>query len=188
MNANRHLHSLRWGDCKLSVAPLGGEDELPYLRGELRTGRYAEAAKWGTQALSSSLRAAGGGTVIQILCSALADPAKRPAARRALRDLVSQVLVGSDRDRVRMFFVEALTMVGDRDAAYDLMERLLDRRFKATGAGDLDWGEIWTPEMRPSRQDPRFQALVTRLKLPEYWAQYGPQDECALANGRLSCH
>jgi hypothetical protein len=121
-------------------APMGGEDTLPYMRRALRTGRYTEAAKWGTQALSSSLRAAGGEAVMQILCSALADPAMRPTARRALRDFVPKVLVSSDSDRVRMFFVAALTMVGDRDTAYDLMERLLDRRLNATGAGDFDWG------------------------------------------------
>jgi hypothetical protein len=45
----------------------------------------------------------------------------------------------------------------------------------------------WTPEYRPFRQDPRFQALVTRLGLMEYWQQYGPPDDCDLKDGKLTC-
>jgi hypothetical protein len=35
--------------------------------------------------------------------------------------------------------------------------------------GIIDWSDVWMPEMRPLRQDARFQAFVTGLKLPGYW-------------------
>jgi hypothetical protein len=83
--------------------------------------------------------------------------------------------------------VNAFTMLGDLDGAYELLGQLLDRRLARTGSGGDDWIEVWRPEMRPFRQDPRFQAFVTRLKLPGYWMQYGPPDACDLKGGKLTC-
>ncbi|MGH8220538.1 MAG: hypothetical protein ACREUT_18545 [Steroidobacteraceae bacterium] len=48
--------------------------------------------------------------------------------------------------------------------------------------------DLWLPEMRPFRLDPRFQGLVERLRLIDYWRQYGPQDGCVLSGTRLRCH
>jgi hypothetical protein len=42
--------------------------------------------------------------------------------------------------------------------------------------------------MRPFRQDPRFQAFTTRLKLMDYWQTFGPPDDCDLKDGKLACH
>jgi hypothetical protein len=44
------------------------------------------------------------------------------------------------------------------------------------------------PEMHSFRRDPRFQGFVTRLNLIGYWKQYGPPDDCALQDGKLTCH
>ena len=41
-----------------------------------------------------------------------------------------------------------------------------------------------TPDIR---EDPRFQQLVTRENLIEYWQQYGPPDGCDLQDGKLTC-
>jgi hypothetical protein len=41
--------------------------------------------------------------------------------------------------------------------------------------------------MRPFRKDARFQSFVKRLKLVEYWKQYGPPDECDLRGDTLVC-
>ena len=68
------------------------------------------------------------------------------------------------------------------------MGKLLDRRLDKSGTGGTDWIEVWRPEMRPFRQDARFQAFVTRVKLPDYWMQYGPPDACELRDGKLTCH
>ena len=92
-----------------------------------------------------------------------------------------------DLDRDKTFFVNTLTMVGDLDGAYELMGQLLDRRLARTGSGGDDWIEVWRPEMRPFRQDPRFQAFVSRVNLPGYWMQYGPPDTCRWELGQLKC-
>lgn len=47
-------------------------------------------------------------------------------------------------------------------------------------------GTMWSPVMRPFRQDPRFQGLVERLGLIDYWAQFGPPDGCTLRGTKLS--
>jgi hypothetical protein len=43
-------------------------------------------------------------------------------------------------------------------------------------------------EMLPFRQDPRFQTLVARMGMFEYWKKYGPPDNCELRDGKLICH
>ncbi len=79
------------------------------------------------------------------------------------------------------------TMLGALDPAYDVANEGLDR-FRRSGTIGGSWGGLWIPEMRPFRQDPRFQALADRLGLIEYWKQYGPPDNCELRDGKLICH
>ena len=169
-------------------APVDGFDALPYARRALRARRYPEAAKWMTLALSEPLRAAGGTAAIRALCVALANPTRRQAADRALRSFIPHLLVSDDDDRIKMFFVDALVTVDDLDEAYAMMRQFLDQHVQATGSGGLEWSEIWAPEMRTFRQDPRFVALVSRMNLPAYWKVYGPPDACEVSSGTpLEC-
>jgi hypothetical protein len=48
--------------------------------------------------------------------------------------------------------------------------------------------QLWFPELRAFRQDPRFQVVATRLGLMEYWQQYGSPDDCDVKDGKLICH
>jgi hypothetical protein len=41
-------------------------------------------------------------------------------------------------------------------------------------------------ELAPFRDDPRFNALVERMRLPEYWNVHGPPDGYELVNGGLA--
>ena len=50
------------------------------------------------------------------------------------------------------------------------------------------WAFLWMPEMLPFRQDPRFQALCSRMRLFDYWNKYGPPDNHELRDGKLICH
>ena len=54
--------------------------------------------------------------------------------------------------------------------------------------GAIHVATCWLPEMRPFRQDSRFQDYVTRLGLMQYWKQYGPPDDCDLQGGKLISH
>jgi adenylate cyclase len=155
-------------------------------RAAARGGRYDEAAMWATRALPDSVRNAGGGRVMQGVYAALADPAKRPAARRALQEFVPRVIDAPDLRLAGMVFVAAFTMIGDLDGAYALADRLANR-FPHAQNITLS-GDVWTPEMRAFREDSRFQALMARVQLPGYWMQYGPPDGCDFTADRLTCH
>lgn len=171
------------------TTPAAGEDALLYMRRALGMEHCAEAAQWARRAFSAGLLAAGGERALKAFCAALTDPTKRPVARKALLDLAPHLL-GSrdDLDRDKTFFVNALTMLGDLDGAYKLMGQLLDQRIARTGSGGDDWIEVWRPEMRPFRLDPRFEAFVARVKLPIYWMLYGAPDACDIKDRKLSCH
>ena len=47
------------------------------------------------------------------------------------------------------------------------------------------WGVLWLPEMQPFRDDARFQLFARRLRLFEYWSEYGPPDGYSLKGERL---
>lgn len=47
------------------------------------------------------------------------------------------------------------------------------------------WGVLWMPEMRAFREDERFQLFARRLRLFEYWSEYGPPDGYSLRGERL---
>jgi TolB-like protein len=68
------------------------------------------------------------------------------------------------------------------DELYGLDNRALDEHHFAPFPVVL-----WLPEMRPFRRDARFQRLVTRLRLIDYWKQYGPPDDCDLHGDVLVC-
>jgi hypothetical protein len=86
-----------------------------------------------------------------------------------------------------MFLMQWYTMLGELDSAYEVAGALVDgvRRFGTVGGAV--WGGLWIPEMRPFRQDPRFQAFTQGLGFMEYWRKYGPPDHCELREGRLIC-
>jgi len=154
-------------------------------RAAARGGRYAEASRQASDALPKSLVRAGGTAALEMAYSALANPSLRPAARQSLERLLPR-LQGEDVDaRTKGFFLSLLVMLGALDPAYALADQLLDSR-PAT-RWNADWSDLWLPEMRPFRQDSRFQRLVERLGLIDYWRQYGPPDECDLRDRTLRC-
>jgi hypothetical protein len=79
------------------------------------------------------------------------------------------------------------TMLGALDHAYESANSVLDEMARS-GPVWVFPGGLWLPEMRPFRQDPRFQGFVTRLGLMPYWEEYGPPDNCELRASRLICH
>jgi tetratricopeptide (TPR) repeat protein len=171
---------------------IGGEGpphsdiELVRARAAARAGRYAAAVDFAVRALPESLRNAGGEQAMRAFYAALADAAKRPAALGALGNIVPALKTSVVEGRTRMFFVDALVMIGALDEAYDLAEWSADQR--AQTPGSIEWSDVWLPEMRTFRTDARFQSFVTRLKLPDYWRVYGPPDECDFKNDILTCH
>ncbi len=151
-----------------------------------RRGQYTEAAEREVDSLPATVRSAGGARAVRLVYAALADPDRRPAARRALEDLLHSLEPGDIDVTATKDLIGWLTEVGALDSAYDLANHSLDALARSGTVGSL-WGVLWTPEMRPFRTDPRFQAFAERLKLVDYWRRYGPPDDCSLDRGKLSC-
>jgi len=150
-----------------------------------RQGRYADAAAHLVPYLPADARAAGA-TAIASTYEAAPNPAKRPAALAAVRDLEQKVPFGDMEQRRWSLLLWLYTKAGDLDGAYAAGNRALDEAARSGSIGS-SWFVIWFPSMRPFRQDPRFQAFVERLDLLEYWEVYGPPDGCALEKGKIAC-
>jgi TolB-like protein len=165
------------------------KDSLLAAHAAARDGRYTDAGRSAAEALPAALRDNGGAEAMRLLYSALADPSEKPEARYALHALVPRVQSATTDAVLSSFFVEAFTMLGELDSAYGLANGLIDRgeRLHVAALG-LAPSTLWIPEMRPFRLDPRFQDLAIRLKLIDYWKQFGPPDECDLKDGIATCH
>jgi len=157
-----------------------------YANGAVRSGHYAEAAEHTVSSLPPTMRDAGGAEVIKLVFGALADPSKKSRARQALRDFVHKTQIRGTGVVARADFIVDFVRLGALDDAYELASRTLDDLARSGTVGG--WPVLWMPEMRPFRQDPRFQKFAARLKLFDYWEQYGPPDGCDLKDGKLICH
>ena len=67
------------------------------------------------------------------------------------------------------------------DDAYRLADQITDHFFP-----NATW-DFWRPGMKAFRNDPRFEKLVTDLKLMDYWREHGWPDACQPAGDSLSC-
>lgn len=166
-------------------SPAHADVFLLRARAAARAGRYTEAAGNATQALPEPLREGAGGQAIRAFYTALAAPRQRTAALQAVQRFVPTLKTSILEGRTRMFFVDALVMLGAPDAAYELAMWCVDQRPRMPGS--IEWSDVWMPEMRSFRTDPRFQTFVTRLNLMDYWKQFGPPDNCELKDGKISC-
>ncbi len=149
-------------------------------------GRYAEAAERAVNSLPPAIRSAGGARAVRLVYSTLADPGRRPAARSALDGLLQSLEPGDIDVATAKDLISWLVKVGEVDSAYEVANRSLDSLARAGTVGSA-WGMLWSPDMRPFRQDPRFEAFAGRLKLLDYWQRYGPPDDCNFDRGTLTC-
>jgi DNA-binding winged helix-turn-helix (wHTH) protein/tetratricopeptide (TPR) repeat protein len=181
--------AIRFGDLGEQIGgegPPHSDIDLVRARAAARAGRYTDAVAFAVRALPESLRRIQGEQAIQAFYAALANSENRNAALGALRSLLPTLKTNVIEGRTRMFFIDAFTMIGALDEAYDLAEWSVDQRAKMPGS--VEWSDVWMPEMHSFRTDSRFRAFVSRLKLPDYWRVYGPPDECEFRNAALACH
>jgi hypothetical protein len=118
--------------------------------------------------------------------AALAQPSANKAAVAALQRLEGGLRAEDLGQIARKRLILWYTNLGALDCAYEAADRAL-QHYALSGMVGTAWGILWIDEMRPFRRDVRFQALVARLGLVDYWNQYGPPDHCDLRNGRLIC-
>jgi TolB-like protein/DNA-binding winged helix-turn-helix (wHTH) protein/Tfp pilus assembly protein PilF len=168
---------------------------LPFASEEmaLHAGRYAQAAAMAEARLQQAKSGqAPDAQVSRLVYAALADPGKKAVAMAAIPRLFPGART-ADSQRgitdVTSCLVNSYTyaLLGNLDVAFGLANRCVNSMVP----GAVDVGStftLWLPVTRPFRQDPRFQALATRLGYMGYWQQYGPPDECDLNAGQLTCH
>jgi TolB-like protein len=165
---------------------------LPFLDAAvaMSAGHHAEAAEHMKQVLAPAVLEAGGAAVVELIYAAAAGATDKRVAIQALQSLRA----GAAREAMARPITVILstlwfTRLGALDLAYELAHTAL-HEFEMTGvlAGAIHVATCWLPEMRPFRQDPRFQDYVTRLGMMQYWKQYGPPDGCELKDGTLICH
>jgi TolB-like protein/Tfp pilus assembly protein PilF len=175
-------------------AELGGGGQtignvLVYTRAAARSGHYQDAIEHSAGALPDAVSSVNGVPLMKLFYSGLADPAQSDAARHAFQSLAPRLESPQIDGQVRGFFVQALTMLGALDAAYDIASRYVDEGVSVGMVGSHFYlADFWLPEMRPFRRDARFSSLVQRLKLTDYWNKYGPPDGCGLQESALNCH
>jgi TolB-like protein/Tfp pilus assembly protein PilF len=172
--------------AKLAVL-LGGPDNSPAKFWNLiRSSRYAEAADLSAASATGEMRSSAALETMRRAYLALGQPAQRAQAARSLRTLLDELRRTEPRIQHREGELVLSVMLGDLDLAFDIVKADLDQDVQLGTVG-TSWSFLWMPEMRPFRLDPRFQVFVTRLKLFDYWKQYGPPDDCSLVGDRLVC-
>ena len=170
---------------------LGYPTNVPGVRdvlGDLarHSGRYDEAASIMIDALTPALRDAGGAEVVKSVFGALTDRDSRGIAIEKITRLRADVSAERVTHISRRRFALWYTLLGAPAEAFEVANESIDI-FARHGTIGMYWGFLWMPDMLPFRQDSRFQEFVRRLKLFDYWNQYGPPDNCELRNGKLIC-
>jgi TolB-like protein len=164
----------------------------------LRAGRYTDAADIATKGLNTgNPDQARTAEVVRLVYAALADPDRRNAALAARARLYptpgAAAAAGAAHTDVGLCIMSSYyyALMAANDVAYGLFNECLDGWAPGealTSAASVSHLLVFSPELRAFRQDPRFQALETRLGLMEYWQQFGPPDDCDLKDGKLTCH
>ena len=193
--AGRDAEALRYADQAAAGGYPRASAPLPQTCSLLAShaGRFAEAAESWMAAWDKPFRLGAAARVVPMVSAAQADPGRVESALATRERFFPKAAIQSldlAPDEAGNCMEAALWYASlgagrPLDVAYDLANQCMD---------ELVPGQIimlplmWTPERRPFRRDPRFQALATRLGLIEYWQQYGPPDGCELRDGRLTCH
>ena len=150
----------------------------------LRAGRFDEAAGYIAAVLPERLRTDQLPELVRQLSTASGGHTGTRSAAAALRRLESSLsaeeLDPPMRKRLLLWYVR----VGALDEGFELAFRSLDHYAREGTVGGA-WGVLWLPEMAAFRTDERFQLFALRLRLFEYWSEYGPPDGCSLDGGRL---
>ncbi|HEV2700763.1 MAG TPA: winged helix-turn-helix domain-containing protein [Steroidobacteraceae bacterium] len=182
----RSQDALKFADLSIDRGAAPTEREAVFAIAAARRGDYKQAADHAVKTLPSALLASGGAEMVRLACSALGDPTQQPAALHAL-DGLTQAAAWKNADSLGRQFVLYLF------AKFSALESLNNEMYQmfpaggTTGPDIVAVGSLWLPEMRAFRQDPRFKALVSRLKMTDYWTEYGPPDGCDLKDTELVC-
>ena len=107
------------------------------------------------------------------IVNAFRDPSLKPAAIDLIRSL--------EDTQMRFPSMLLYTMLGEFEGAFRIANRVID---------DDNYGILnlfWAPEMAPFRQRPEFVDLIQRVKLDDYWREYGWPSYCRPVGDTFAC-
>jgi DNA-binding winged helix-turn-helix (wHTH) protein len=152
----------------------------------LQAGLYDKAAMLMSESMAQLGHSPAAVRAVAGVYSALEKRDDIAAAVTALRAVEMQMraqrLDQITRNRMLLWY----TLLEAPDSAHELAEWCLDR-YASEGTVGCVWFVVWLPEMRAFRRHPRFQRYVSRMKLTDYWKEYGAPDGCNLDGGKLIC-
>lgn len=106
---------------------------------------------------------------------AVADPAKRPPVVEYLRSVDSKVASQVD-------LLQPYMELGQTDLVFRIVDESLDAD-RTSWVHHWNLSHLWSRDARAIRRDPRFDGLVKRIGLVDYWKQYGYPDGCTAGTG-----
>ena len=152
----------------------------------VRRGRPEDACRIVVDSLSPPLRQAGGVEAAERYFAAVADPRQRGQAIEAVERMRAALGPQNTPQPIKRRLMLWNVALGDLSQAFEIANESLDY-FAKSGTIGAAWGFLWMEEMRPFRQDERFQTFAARMNLFEYWSKFGPPDNCELRDGKLVC-
>jgi TolB-like protein len=152
----------------------------------VRRGRPEDACRIIVNSLSPPLRQAGGVEAAERYFAAVADPRQRGQAIEAVERMRAALGPQNTPQPIKRRLMLWNVVLGDLSRAFEIANESLDY-FAKSGTIGAAWGFLWMEEMRPFRQDERFQTFAARMNLFEYWNKFGPPDYCELRGGKLIC-
>jgi TolB-like protein len=150
-------------------------------------GRFVEAGELMKRARPGGVSPVGLGSIIDEVYRALGDSDQAIAVCESIRRFVQALGDGILRGSLPMLLMHWSVSLGDVDLAYSIGNLALDN-FQRQQAVPVEGfvPQLWATEMRAFRLDPRFHEFAgERLKLLEFWNEYGPPDGCEIREGRL---
>ncbi len=151
-------------------------------------GRYVEAGELMKRARPGGVSPAGLGSLIDEIYRALEDPGQSIAACDSIRTFVTTLEGGILHSSLPMLLMHWSVSLGDVDLGYEIGNLALDHfQRQQTVPVEGFVPQLWVTEMKAFRRDPRFPEFAgERLKLLEFWNEYGPPDGCEIRHGRLT--
>lgn len=151
----------------------------------IREGRTADAAEHMMAMFPRESHTPELSRVVELLCRSNLTPGESAEAALGLRAVERSLPPSALDPPMRKRFMLWYSRIGALDPAFDIAFDSLDRYAREGTVGGA-WGVLWLPEMAAFRDDERFQLLARRLRLFEYWSEYGPPDGHSLNGARLS--
>jgi DNA-binding winged helix-turn-helix (wHTH) protein/tetratricopeptide (TPR) repeat protein len=164
-----------------TVAPLA--DILSELA--VREGRAADALEYMLATFPLSTHTPALSQALQQLCRPQFSPSEATDAAKALHAIEHSLPAAVLDPPMRKRFMLWYSRIGALDHAFEIAFNSLDHYAREGTVGGA-WGVLWLPEMAAFRDDDRFQLFARRLRLFEYWSEYGPPDGHSLSGARLS--